>query len=1413
MKGENSAPKMEDKLEEIVDNFPLPPPLRLQTEPLNDLNLNVPGTIKVSEKGELLKSYIVYQGFTGDILHNYNVFVQDELPQQIRARPLRLSEGYMVYFLNPHSDLPAIETTSEKVPLLPITARQRNLTYSSPFYADMVLVREGEVVATHNRPVFIGKIPVMVGSVLCHLHNKTDEDKLELGECPKDPLGYFIIKGTEKIVFIQEKLRLNRYLIFATKKGVVCRFTSHTPRGTTLIDLVESKEKEGMRSIRLSLHFLGKERSIPVFIAFRILLTHYKLVEPDTNLLEIIQWFVMSFVGDRHRKKITAVLQPSLLEVANIADPLEYLRTIVPKANSDSELTRSLFDELFPQMNQAVNKLYLLSLMTAQYAMYLAGLRGVDDRDSVANKRFETAGVSLQQLFGALWNKVITKAEASIEETMRSSKALRGDILGMVYKYLQFNIITDALVDTFTPGSWGIKGSYAKDNITDILNRESVLSTYAQVTKINTPTRRQAKQPHIRMVQMSQLGFIDPIETPEGRAVGLIKHKSVGALSSSPEDDTIIIERILPLLRSYYSTETPNGCLVNGKFIGWCMGGEMRDVIVGLRRRREIPGFTSVVLYYDGVVYISTDASRLMRPLLIVEGDTTVYEKKGLQGADFQTLLEEGAVEFVDAMEQDQIYIAQGKEQLLNRRGRIDNLLVKIVEARGLVERLRGTSLQGEEKGKERVEAEIEYSRLTDKEAELQEKTLEEAENSLGLSEDYLKKVLEEEKPYTHMEMDPNSLFSISASILPLPGNNMGPRNMYTCGMMKQALGIYHSNHNLRFDSSIKMLTSPTPPLFATQMNEWLGLNDLPAGDTVILALAPYYGYNQEDAFVFNKASIERGLFSYILYASYSAVAERKKDYVESFTRPQLKQGDRGEIYHALDENGVAKIGVSVVAGDVLISKTRKNTVTGALEVENVRLGIGEKGVVDRVLVDRNEEGAKLVKVKIREVRLSSDPVIGDKFSCLLPGVEVLTSAGWKTIDTLTLEDEVATLNSGRLVYERPSAVHAYDYEGTMYKASSDFVEQTVTPNHRMWVKRPGDIEFSLVKAEDCYGERLRFKKNVDYPVSSPSGVREGFFPTKGEDHSFTVRALQGGESADVDKSGDLPRARIVGREDSEPEAEMSFLSYKGKVYCCTVSSGVFYMRENGKSSWTGNSRYAQKGTIGLIVPEEDMPFNPITGLKPDIIANPLSIPSRMTIGKLMEIVASKLGALRGERVNATAFNNFNIKDFEENLHQYGFQRHGTEKLFSGTTGKPIESEIFIGPCYYMMLRHLVKSKMQIRSSNLYQAVSHQPVGGRAKGGALRIGGMERNAMLSHGSSSAIWDSFVYRSDMYETVFCTTCGRVSIYSTKYSKPICRNCGDKADFGRATIPYASRWLMNLLSGAGIEMRFRFSRKEE
>ncbi len=252
----------------------------------------------------------------------------------------------------------------------------------------------------------------------------------------------------------------------------------------------------------------------------------------------------------------------------------------------------------------------------------------------------------------------------------------------------------------------------------------------------------------------------------------------------------------------------------------------------------------------------------------------------------------------------------------------------------------------------------------------------------------------------------------------------------HNCSMAKQALGIYHSNHRSRFDTTMKMLAYPSRPLFEPQLNQLLGLNDLPTGEMVIVAIMAYTGYNQEDSLIFNKGALDRGLFRIQIYRTYKALAKQYgRDISETFGKPTAKPGaPPGSMnkYHALDENGIARQGAVVAVGDVVISKIRTNMKTRQVEHSNTTIGLGEEGVVDRVLVTTNPEGVPLVKVKIRQIRV---PVMGDKFACLKNTAQVLTwERGWIQMDELTTNDYVATLTKeGELVYEQPSAVHEYD--------------------------------------------------------------------------------------------------------------------------------------------------------------------------------------------------------------------------------------------------------------------------------------------------------------------------------------------------------------------------------------------------
>jgi hypothetical protein len=194
-------------------------------------------------------------------------------------------------------------------------------------------------------------------------------------------------------------------------------------------------------------------------------------------------------------------------------------------------------------------------------------------------------------------------------------------------------------------------------------------------------------------------------------------------------------------------------------------------------------------------------------------------------------------------------------------------------------------------------------------------------------------------------------------------------------------------------------------------------------------------------------------------------------------------------------------------------------------------------------------------------------------------------------------------------------------------------------------------------------------------------------------------------------------------------------------------------------------SRAGQKGTIGLVIPERDMPFTK-DGIRPDIIINPHALPTRMTIGQLVECITGKACAHYGGFGDCTAFVNKGSKIgvFGELLTKVGFHSSGNEQLYNGMTGEQIESEIFMGPTYYMRLKHMVKDKINFRALGPRTALTKQPVSGRANDGGLRIGEMERDSIISHGATDFLRESMMERGDKYYLAICNQTGMMSIYN-------------------------------------------------
>lgn len=641
---------------------------------------------------------------------------------------------------------------------------------------------------------------------------------------------------------------------------------------------------------------------------------------------------------------------------------------------------------------------------------------------------------------------------------------------------------------------------------------------------------------------------------------------------------------------------------------------------------------------------------------------------------------------------------------------------------------------------------------------------------------------------------------------------------------------------------------------------------------------------NQEDSIIMNKSSVDRGLFCSTMYKT--LVTEERKQgssNVETIEIPSMDIQKRAFNYGLLSKNGVVKRGMPVKCNDVIIGKVFvQNTKNGQEKTDcSVVIKLGEEGYVDKVYDLMTPNGYRLVKVVIRITKI---PEIGDKHACLTEDHDVLTTTGWKSIKDITVEDRVACLNryDNRLVYDNPTHIHQYDYNGDMYHVKNQQLDLFTTPNHRMYIKKRYRQDYELVEARDMKGKRVRFQKNATnmntpYTFTLPEcgiypskqiedmdtwceffgwwiaegwvtktnriergkptvryeiqlsqykdrGVKRithlisklGYNYTITKNHKirihnkqlaiylheysvgainkylpewvwslsetqsrFLIEGMMGGDghkprngksvwtyyTSSSQLADDFQRLLLhagwsgnkclrqeagqvftirgkqvktnatswkisVVRHKNNPqinhghihtqnEQVEEYIPYEGKVYCISVPTEVFYTRRNGKTVWSGNSRSAQKGVVGMLYPQEDMPFTQ-DGLVPDIIMNTHAFPSRMTTNQIMETVLGKVGCVKGEYGDATPFGDNSINVAEklcDKLVEAGMTRSGKQVMYSGFTGERLEMDIFIGPTYYQRLKHMVSDKMHARAEGRVTSLMHQPSSGRSNAG------------------------------------------------------------------------------------------------
>lgn len=1024
--------------------------LTLLDEDTNDLHDPLP----ITPSGILLKEYILMEGFGDHHIAVFDNWIKGSAYNNVYGRQLTMPDGNIVSFENLRIFNPRYTRGMEVYPLTPKLAMEQGVTYGCDWHVDVVLrTKFGEELSRfppipdgyispfndiqreelERRPgVCIGNVPVMLKSQHCILHGKTPRELALLGQDPKDPGGYFIVDGVEKIILGQEQLAVDKILLMSmnNKGSAVVRMTANTVRGTALIELVLDKKTNSIIKMRfpsMRTKKGEKYKNLNVLRIFRILATlesnrlaregredesneltdmaHTdnikdtiaRFIRPSTPMIPKTATTPEIPASPNYEKKSLLKLTRTLVNFMILPDDIGDVLTkkMEKPVVTDKEILDIFDKDLFPHLNNlqgpdnehpedryvriTLAKLNLLAIMTARFLEYLAGFRALDDRDSWSNKRVEGAGRMMEQLFRNAWRKTLGLVQASIE-TNKGAKDL-----GSVVVKLQSGVITTTFRDSFITNNWGVKGQQMKNNVAQTLVRDSVVATFAHINTVDVGISRTDRQQALRLVQNTQWGFISAVSTPEGENCGLIKNLCLTAKVSIGRNDSDIIryligDEILDLRKrvtwDYNDAKVRNGkwidkIIVSGKFIGWCNGEKTRQFLVNLRRSGDLCYDMSVIKENEWL-YIDISPSRLVRPLLIVNPESQVSTNTTAK----YLMLDEKGLRGVATnklvVEGVMEYISSWEQEYI----KIAVTETDIADRLNLFE-LANNTLTGALAVQERValgeQVVVEGLEIDADKAKARVESAQEEVDKLARN-----------RPFTHCELDPLAILGIADALIPWPDHNQAPRNTYQVSMGKQALGIYHSNHlNRMNDSKTKVLAFPNRPMLETDMYNVIGLDERGPGENVNIAFIAY-PYTEEDAFIVKKEFLDNGgmrIYKYITYKT--SINEGNSEVKETLERPDVPDGPHVGRYKYIQMgakgdpmNGLPKIGAPLRSGDCIIGKVQRKSGEPDRN-ESIILRVGDDGVVEKVLVTTDNKKVTVI-VKLRVMRI---PEEGDKFA------------------------------------------------------------------------------------------------------------------------------------------------------------------------------------------------------------------------------------------------------------------------------------------------------------------------------------------------------------------------------------------------------------------------------------------------
>jgi len=1360
----------------------------------NDQYIEIPWTIiETYFKGQHLDRLIRHQ------LESYNNFVSCQIQKTIEMfNPVRIAseQDYdaksgkysleiYVTFENFHIYRPQIHENNGATKLMfPQEARLRNFTYASAMTIDMNLkfmVRNGpnlENIQTFykNLPkIHIGKLPIMLKSNICVLNQYKHVDNSHTGECKFDAGGYFIINGSEKTVLGQERAAENRVYCFNVSKNntkytwmaevkSVPDFKCISPKQ---INMMISSKNNGF-GCPLYLQLPRVKQPLPLFIVFRAL-----GVLSDKDICE----HILLNIDDEKNKELLKALQASIIESNTCMtkeDAIKYITSYVmfTPINMDKETgirkkaeftADILSNDLFPHCTTLEQKIYFLGYTANMLLKTSFDLIKQDDRDSYLNKRVDLTGVLLNNLFRNYFNKLVKDMEKQVVKEINTGSWRSTDdylnIINMtnIYKIIKSTTIENGIKRALSTGDFGIKhvNNSNKVGVAQVLNRLTYVSSLSHARRISTPVDKSGKLIPPRKLHNTSWGYLCPAECFDPETPILMWDGT-----SKRAGDIVVGDILVDDLGKPTTVRTTCAGFKNMYDIIPEKGNFMKH------RVTDNHILTLRIRQHKNILNQNRADRKYTHSVKFLNRDNLKIQEKFFNSLD-------NANNFVDSFHDDDTLDITIENYLkLDQITKNHLVLFKVegieVSNFDLVESGIGPYVGWQlhdKRGRFCLTDGLVVHNTPEGQSvgvvkNLSYMTHVTIHSNSGPLYDYVLPNIIPVQNLSALEMYEKTKVFINGAWVGISEN---PVELYQMLKEKKYMGIINVYTSIVFDykfNEIRVCNDAgrlTRPLLRVRDNNILIkkriIEDIKSGKV---------GWND----LITNCSIGESIIEYIdpEEQSWSMIAMKPADLIDTGNEKEMFKHTHCEI-HPSTIFGVLASCIPFPEHN----QSPRNTYQCAQAKQAMGVYVTNfDNRMDKTAYVLNTPARPLVDTRIMDmIKINKIP---SGFNVV---VAIMTHTGYNQEDSLLF-------NKG--------SIDRGLFQATIYHTEKDEDKQKINGDEEIRCKpdptKTKGMKFANYQKVNNRGviPENTLVENRDVIISKVVPIKENR-----NDHTKLIKYED--------------QSRIY-RTDEETYIDKNYIDRNGdgynfaKVRLRTVRKPVI----GDKFS----SRSGQKGTIGNIIPEEDMPFT-ASGIRPDIILNPHAIPSRMTIAHLKETIMTKVLVQLGLFGDGTSFGELEIHTICEELLRLGYESRGNELLYNGLTGEQHECSIFMGPIFYQRLKHMVNDKQHSRSIGPMVNLTRQPAEGRSRDGGLRFGEMERDAMISHGASRFTRGRMYDASDKYHVYSCNKCGMIATYNDEMHIHICRTCENRTDFSYVEIPYACKLLFQELMTMNIAPR--------